>query len=221
MIPTKDHNPSGIFPLVTYFLLLSNVVVFLTYGFDENGSATQIFDKYALVPSTFMQGEHYYTLLTSLFLHGGLSHLMGNMLFLYIFGDNLEARLGKLPFLIFYLFTGITANLVQILSDPNSWIPTIGASGAIAGIMGGYLILYPKAKIDIFIFLGGFSRFSTIPAFYMLGYWIALQIIMGIQNLDNSQGGIAYWAHAGGFVTGGVILFLIKKSSRKKNKQKR
>jgi len=216
MIPIKDHNPSGIFPIVTYSLLALNILIFLSYSFDEI-EAANMFLQYALVPDEIMRGENYHTLISSMFLHGGFMHLAGNMAFLYIFGDNLEAKFGKLKFLGFYLASGIIASAVQIWSNPDSFIPNVGASGAIAGVMGGYLILYPKAKVDILILLGGFTRISTIPAFYMLGYWIALQVFMGIQSFGAEGGGVAYWAHAGGFIAGVIItaLFLPLKNIMK------
>jgi len=208
MIPIKDHNPSGIFPVVTYSIIALNILVFLSYAFDDI-EATNMFLSYALVPDEIMRGENYHTLLTSMFLHGGFMHLAGNMIFLFIFGDNLEAKFGRLKFLAFYLASGILASGLQIWSNPDSFIPNVGASGAIAGIMGGYLILYPQAKVDIFILLGGFTRISTIPAFYMLGYWIVMQVFMGIQNFGADGGGVAYWAHAGGFLAGGIITVLL------------
>ncbi|MBT4831244.1 MAG: rhomboid family intramembrane serine protease, partial [Marinovum sp.] len=137
----------------------------------------------------------------SMFLHGGWMHLLGNMLFLYIFGDNLEDEMGHSRYLLFYLASGIAAGLIQAASDPLSTVPTVGASGAIAGIMGGYLLLYPKAKVDVLFIFVIFFRIFSIPAWICLGGWFALQLFNGLGS-DPTLGGVAYWAHAGGFVVG-------------------
>lgn len=132
-------------------------------------------------------------------------HLGGNMLFLYIFGDNLEHRMGHAKYLGFYLLSGIAASYAQIIADPASMIPNVGASGAIAGVMGGYLLLFPKAKVDVLMIIGLLTRVQSMPAFAMLGYWFLLQIISGTSTLGSEGGGVAYWAHAGGFVAGVVM----------------
>jgi membrane associated rhomboid family serine protease len=137
-------------------------------------------------------------------MHGGFMHIIGNMLFLWIFGDNLEDEMGHVGFLLFYLVCGVLAALSQWVVDPDSLIPTIGASGAIAGVMGGYLLLYPKAKVDVLLILIVFFRIFPIPAWIMLGLWFALQLFNGIAS-DPDLGGVAYWAHAGGFVFGFIL----------------
>ncbi|MGB0439530.1 MAG: rhomboid family intramembrane serine protease, partial [Paracoccaceae bacterium] len=143
-------------------------------------------------------------LVTSQFLHGGFMHIAGNMLFLWIFGDNMEDEMGHVGFLIFYLICGVFAALAQWVEEPYSLIPTIGASGAIAGVMGGYLLLFPKAKVDILLILIVFFRIFPIPAWIMLGLWFALQLGNGLIS-DPDLGGVAYWAHAGGFVVGLIL----------------
>lgn len=206
MFPIRDHNPSERVPFVTLTLIAINVVVFLAglALLQTDRQLSQFYFDYALLPARLEAGENYSALLTSIFLHGGIMHLGGNMLFLWIFGDNLEDEMGHLPFLAFYLISGIGAGLVHYASDPGSIIPTVGASGAIAGVMGGYLLLFPKARVDIFLFFIVFFRILPVPAWIMLGVWFAMQLVSGVR-VDAGAGGVAYWAHAGGFVIGAVL----------------
>lgn len=222
MFPIKDHNPSGRTPFVTYALIAINIAVFL-YTFFAIGSAesalTDFYDSYALRPDEVTAGTDLITLITSMFLHGGWMHLLGNMLFLYIYGDNLESRLGHIGYLIFYLVTGLAASGLQIATNPDSAIFNLGASGAIAGVMGGYILLYPKAKIDVLIFLGFIFSRRTLPAWMLLGYWFGLQIFSGIGSLGGPDtGGVAFWAHAGGFIAGALLIlpFWLKDRGKKK-----
>ncbi len=207
MLPLKDHNPSQTRPVVTVTLIGLNVLIFLI-SWSQSGSdfgLSAIYDRYAMIPARISSGQGVYTLFTSMFLHAGFIHLGGNMLFLWIFGDNLEDELGHLGFLLFYLSVGIAAGLVQVLASPYSPVPTIGASGAIAGVMGAYVLLYPRARVDVlFIFLIFFKVFP-IPAWVMLGIWFGFQLISGIGG-DPASGGVAYWAHAGGFIAGFVLM---------------
>ncbi|MEO1638903.1 MAG: rhomboid family intramembrane serine protease [Pseudomonadota bacterium] len=206
MFPIRDHNPSERTPYVTLCLIALNVAIFL-WGLVANTTdlaLSRFYFDWALIPALISQGEQYHTFLTSTFLHGGFMHLAGNMLFLWIFGDNLEDEMGHIPFLLFYLACGVGAGFAQYVTDPSSAIPTVGASGAIAGVMGGYLLLFPKARVDIFIFLIIIFRILPIPAWLMLGLWFALQLFNGV-SVDTSGGGVAYWAHAGGFVIGLVL----------------
>ncbi|MCO4846731.1 MAG: rhomboid family intramembrane serine protease [Yoonia sp.] len=206
MLPIRDHNPSQTTPYMTYTLMALNILIFLVgyLTLTTDQALSQFYYDYALIPARFVAGENYSALLTSMFLHAGFMHLAGNMLFLWIFGDNLEDEMGPVRFLIFYITCGVGAYLAQFAVDPNSAIPIVGASGAIAGIMGGYLLLFPKAKVDIFIFLIIFIRILPIPAWVMLGVWFALQLFNGI-SVDISGGGVAHWAHAGGFIVGFVL----------------
>jgi membrane associated rhomboid family serine protease len=206
MFPIRDHNPSERTPYVTLALIALNVAIFLAgLAFLQTDRAISVFYfDYALLPARLTNGENYPALVTSIFLHGGFMHLAGNMLFLWIFGDNLEDEMGHVPFLIFYLACGIGASLAQVITDPLSQIPTVGASGAIAGVMGGYLLLFPKARVDIFVFFIVFFRIFPIPAWVMLGLWFAIQLFSGL-SIDTSMGGVAYWAHAGGFVIGFAV----------------
>ncbi len=203
MLPIRDHNPSGKTPYVTYGLIALNSLVFLGYAelLANHGALATFFDSWALFPARLSEGRDLHGLLTSMFLHGGWMHLLGNMLFLYIFGDNLEDEMGHSRYLLFYLASGIAAGLIQAASDPLSTVPTVGASGAIAGVMGGYLLLYPKAKVDVLFIFVIFFRIFSIPAWICLGGWFALQLFNGLGS-DPTLGGVAYWAHAGGFVVG-------------------
>ena len=203
MLPIRDHNPSGRTPYVTYALIAANILVFLSYFmmFENPAAINAFFGKWAMIPANVSAGQGYETLFTSKFLHGGWMHLGGNMLFLWIYGDNMEDEMGHGPYLAFYLAAGLAAGFTHLLSAPYSGVPTVGASGAIAGVMGGYLLMYPKARVDIFIFLVIFIRILPIPAWIVLMLWFGMQFIGGI-GADPETGGVAYWAHAGGFVAG-------------------
>ncbi|SEQ36802.1 rhomboid family intramembrane serine protease [Thalassovita taeanensis] len=206
MFPIRDHNPSQQTPYVTYGLIVVNVLVFLSYWslFSDERALNAFFLDWALLPARISQGDGYITLLTTMFMHGGLLHLAGNMLFLWIFGDNLEDEMGHVGFLLFYLAAGLGAALTHVIAAPWSAVPTVGASGAIAGVMGGYLLLFPKAKVDILFIFIIFFRIFSVPAWMMLGVWFVLQLISGV-GADPATGGVAYWAHAGGFVVGFIL----------------
>jgi len=206
MFPIRDHNPSGRTPYVVYALMAANILVFLaSLGVMSGGQETFYFlIDWGIVPSRISEGQGYETLVTSIFLHGGWMHLGGNMLFLWIFGDNLEGEMGHVRFLAFYLASGIGAGLIHVLAAPNSMVPTIGASGAIAGVLGGYLLLFPKARVDVLIILIIFFRVFPVPAWVMLFIWLGLQVI-GSFNADPDAGGVAYLAHVGGFAVGLVL----------------
>ena len=207
-LPFRDHNPPVRKPIVTFGLILINVIIFLSYwGSTDSVSATQItFERWAMFPEDISYKINLHSLISSIFLHGGLLHLGGNMLFLYIYGDNLEDELGHLPFLGFYLACGAFANIAQVLADPDSSIPVVGASGAIAGVMGGYLLLFPKAKIDILVIFIVFLRVFSVSAWIVLGLWFALQLLNGATS-PAATSGVAYWAHIGGFLAGLVLIF--------------
>ena len=206
MIPIRDHNPSQQTPYVTYALIAVNIGVFLSYVslFSNPPALNAFFAQYSLIPARISSGGGYETLITTMFLHGGFMHLAGNMLFLWIFGDNMEDEMGHVGFLLFYLASGLGAALAHVVSAPGSMVPTVGASGAIAGVMGGYLLLFPKAKIDILFIFVIFFRVFSVPAWVMLGLWLVIQLFAGT-TADPSTGGVAYWAHAGGFVIGFVL----------------
>lgn len=205
MFPIRDHNPSGRTPYVTIGLIAINILVFLGYFLGKNDLQLNFFFlQWGLVPARIMSGEGYETFVTSMFLHGGWMHLAGNMLFLWIYGDNLEEEMGHVGFLAFYLAAGLAAAGLQTWADLGSRIPMVGASGAIAGVMGGYLLMYPKAKVDVLVIIVIFFRIFAIPAWIVLGLWFAIQIFGGL-NTPGDLGGVAYWAHAGGFIAGLVL----------------
>lgn len=202
MFPLRDHNPSGRTPLVTYALIVANVAVFLSYALtlDETGIG-YVFYNWGLVPRFISEGVGLPGIVTHMFLHGGWMHLIGNMLFLFIFGDNMEDEMGHAGFLAFYLIAGLAAAALQYYAAPMSEIPMVGASGAIAGVMGGYLLLFPKARVDVLFIIVIFIRILPIRAWIVLGIWFCLQIFSGVTT-PTDGGGVAYWAHAGGFVAG-------------------
>ncbi len=206
MLPIRDHNPSASRPYVTWGLMLANMAVFLlTLSIAQNDAALgRLYGAYAMIPARLGGGEGYYTILTSMFMHGGWLHLGGNLLFLWIFGDNLEDRMGHLPYLLFYLVCGAGADMAEYLAAPLSPYPVIGASGAIAGVMGGYLLLFPRARVDVVVFFVIFFRIFQMPAWVMLGLWFAFEFFSGIGTVS-ADVGIAHWAHAGGFVVGVVL----------------
>ena len=214
MFPIRDHNPSGQTPYVTFTLIAINVLVFLWYFTSLSEWDTQrLFLAWGLVPARLMSGEGLETVATSMFLHAGWMHLGGNMLFLWIFGDNLEEEMGHLGFLIFYLACGAAAGLAQALPDPGALTPMVGASGAIAGVMGGYLLLFPKARVDVLFIFIIFFRVFSIPAWIVLGIWFAVQLFNGAVATTD---GVAYLAHVGGFVAGLVLTIpaLIKRGGK-------
>ena len=208
MFPIRDHNPSGRTPYVTHALVAANIAVFLScwLGIRDDAALGWFFWQWGLVPGKVTQGRDLIGILTSMFLHAGWLHLAGNMLFLWIFGDNVEDELGHVRFFGFYFAGGAMAAAGQVLSGPHSPIPMIGASGAIAAVLGGYLLMFPKARVDVLFIFVIFFRIFPIPAWIVLGLWFGLQVFSGL-NTPSNGGGVAYWAHAGGFV-GGVLLVL-------------
>ena len=202
MFPIRDHNPSERTPVVTWALIAANIAIFaLTWPmFSDPVALERLYYTFGLVPRLSEPS----TFLTSMFLHGGVMHLLGNMLFLWIFGDNLEEEMGHLGFLAFYLAGGLAAAWLQVAADPRSDIPMVGASGAIAGVMGGYLLLFPKARVDVLLFFIIIIRILPVPAWIMLGLWFGLQLLGGY-SANSQTGGVAYWAHAGGFVAGFLL----------------
>lgn len=208
MFPFRDHNPSNRTPYVTWALIIANIGIFLSYYPALSSSPAQLFgfyDVWALIPTEILSGGAQETLISHMFLHGGWLHLIFNMLFLWVFGDNLEDLLGHIGFLLFYLASGLGAAAAQIIAGPDSSIPMVGASGAIAGVMGGYLVLFPKARVDVLVILVIILKVFTVPAWLMLGFWFVLQLVNGLV-VDGANGGVAYWAHAGGFIVGALLI---------------
>lgn len=219
MIPIRDEIPSGRFPLITIILIASNVGIFL-YQFSLGQYASFFIWKYAVVAKSLLTMQPVHpastlppplTLVTSQFLHGDFFHLGFNMLFLWIFGDNVEAKLGYIRYPIFYLICGVISALVQVLTFPNAGIPLIGASGAISGVMGAYIVRYPFARIQTLFLFVIFIRIIRMPALVFLGIWLILQLVMGIPTYGSDDGGVAYFAHIGGFVAGMLLFNIFKK----------
>lgn len=212
MIPIRDHNPSGRIPVITYLLIGVNSLVFLYMLMLPSSVLERFVETFALVPAEIVAGQAWFTLITSMFLHGSLIHVVSNMLFLNIFGDNLEDSLGSLGYLFFYFVCGLGANLLQLVIEPRSTVPMLGASGAVAGILGGYLVLFPQHKVDVLVPLGWYIPRITLPAYTMLFYWFFAQLFYGVGSLGvSAQGGVAYFAHVGGFITGVGFVWLAER----------
>jgi membrane associated rhomboid family serine protease len=226
MLPLKDDVPSRSFPLIATLLIAANVAAFLYQISLEvgdagpaRGAANAFVTEFGAVPcrlsGTCPTGDApapFLTIFTSMFLHGGFFHIAGNMLYLWIFGDNVEDMLGHLRFLLLYLLSGVGAAVAQILMNPDSRIPMIGASGAISGVLGAYLFLFPHARVLSLITFGFFIRFVHVPAVIVLGFWIVVQVFNGLISVGRvgDQGGVAWFAHIGGFVAGVLLLFLLR-----------
>ncbi len=208
MFPIRDHNPSSRTPYVTRLLVAANILIFLWYwtAIDTERGLQFFFQTWGLVPAKAMVGLELENAFSSMFLHAGWMHLAGNMLFLWIFGDNMEDQFGHVGFLAFYLACGLGAAFGQVSADPRSFAPMVGASGAIAGVMGGYLLMFPRAKIDIFFYFLIFFRIFPVPAWIVLGLWLGLQVWSGFAP-SSGDAGVAYFAHLGGFVAGFVLTF--------------
>jgi len=203
--PYKDENVSKTKPYITYALIVINVTIFIWSLLDYEN----IINSYGFKPAEFA----IITLFTSMFLHGGIDHIFGNMWFLWIFGDNVEDKLGKVKYIVFYLLSGIAAALVHYLTNIDSFIPTIGASGAISGVLGAYLAFFPKVRVHV---ASGYYH-GTVPAYFMLVFWFVLQLIFGGASLLGGRGsGIAFWAHIGGFVFGYAAAFIYKNMAKGK-----
>ena len=218
-IPLRDTIPSRSFPIVSVFLIVVNVAVFI-YEFALGRGVNGFITRNGLIPVGITgagdaAGVPFrpYTLLTSLFLHGGWLHVGGNMLYLWIFGDNVEDRLGHVRFLIFYLLCGVAASLTHVLANPVSTVPTIGASGAIAGVLGAYFLLYPRSRVLTVLPLGFYLQVVQVPAYLFLGFWFLLQFVVGAASLSAGAGreGVAWWAHVGGFAAGAGLQYVFRK----------
>ena len=212
MLPIGDDNSARkIVPLVTYALLIINIIVFLI----ELSGGNAFIEKWAFVPTRFRADPagDFLTLFTAMFMHGGWLHLGSNMLYLWIFGDNVEDRFGHVKFLIFYLLSGLAATFAQLAVSLDSSVPNLGASGAIAGVLGAYILLYPKQRVRV---MQG-QRVIQLPALAVIGLWFVLQLFSGVGSIANTAqtgGGIAYMAHIGGFVAGFLLTFLFRGSRR-------
>lgn len=227
MFPLRDENPIARTPIAVISIIAFNLLVWaLVQGFGGHNPLSASLCEWGLIPGELLHtaqpgtliqlGEglscrldeqaSFITLLTHMFLHGGWFHLLGNLWFLWVFGDNVEDAMGPERFWIFYLLCGLAAASAQIVSNPGAAVPMVGASGAIGGVMGAYARLYPNARIQTFIFLGIFFTTVSVPAIAMLGYWFVLQLASGIPALQEAGGGVAFWAHAGGFIAGLLLV---------------
>ncbi|MBN9392225.1 MAG: rhomboid family intramembrane serine protease [Chloroflexi bacterium] len=211
MLPIHDeNNERPAVPFINYGLILINILVFV-YQLSLSPDAMNNFIlQYSTVPADISHFQNLQTLLTSQFLHGSFLHIGGNMLYLWIFGDNVEGRLGHLGYLVFYLVAGVIAGLAQVVVAPNSTVPSLGASGAVAGVLGAYLVMFPRVRVNTFIFLGIFFFLTRLSAMVVIGFWAVLQFFNGFTQITNQtaqtgEGGVAYFAHIGGFITGLII----------------
>ncbi len=218
-LPFHDENPTRSFPLLTVLLIGTNIFVFF-WEFSYPGQIATLFTHYGLVPVQFVEApfQTYPNIFSAMFLHAGLMHLAGNMLFFWIFGNNIEDVLGKVRFIMFYLLCGMIAAMSHVFMDTGSEVPMVGASGAIAGILGAYLVLFPKAKVKTLVFLGILITIIRIRAAYLLIFWMGIQIYSNL-SAGAEGGGVAWMAHIGGFVAG-MILILPFKASLKPPKRR-
>jgi membrane associated rhomboid family serine protease len=215
VIPIRDMNPTRRRPVVTWMLIAANVAVWL-YQVSLGPAMLVFVERWGVVPYYLTQDPHagsYLTPLTSMFMHGGWLHLIGNMWFLHVFGDNIEDQLGRARFVIFYVVSGLGAVALQVLIDPESRVPMVGASGAIAGVLGGYMMLFPRARVLTLVPIVIFIQFMELPAFLFLFVWFGLQLVSGLFSLGASGadvGGVAFFAHIGGFLVGLVLVRLLR-----------
>jgi membrane associated rhomboid family serine protease len=231
MFPYKDDNPTVIKPFVTFGIIGVNILIWVfIQGLGVEPGMSRSVCELALIPGELLArvppgtqiplgprtacvlggSQTWFTPVTSMFLHGGWFHLIGNMWFLWVFGNNVEDSMGHIRFVLFYVVCGLAAAALQVATSPSSAIPMLGASGAIGGVMGAYIVLYPKVKVHMLIFLGFFVTTIAVPAYLMLGYWFLIQLLGGIPSLAGEGGGVAFWAHVGGFVAGAAIIRLFR-----------
>jgi len=229
VIPYKDENPTDLAPLFTVGLIVVNALVWLVVQGAGLNSADLVRSvcELGLIPGEVLRTvppgtavpigpgmrclltaqPHWWTVATSMFLHAGWLHIIGNMWFLWVFGNNIEDSMGHARFVAFYLLCGIAAALAQMVSDPRSAVPMVGASGAISGVMGAYILLYPRVRVHTIVWLGFFVTTVALPAYVILGYWFVYQLLLGtVGSLSRMEGGTAFWAHVGGFVAGMALI---------------
>ena len=209
MIPLRDCIRSRTYPYVNVFLIGVTLAVYLWEAFLPQKELLALVYAYGLVPARVVEGV-WLPLLTSIFLHGGWVHVIGNMWYLWVFGDNVEDRLGHFRYLLFYLGAGTIGSAVQVLSNPLSQVPVVGASGAVAGVLGAYLFLFPRARIETLLILFVFITIVQVPAVVFIFFWFLLQLFNGVASLAGGLGQVAWWAHIGGFLGGIFLLFLLK-----------
>ncbi len=214
MFPIRDHNPRRSTPWVNHILIAVNIIVFF---FElsplSNPELWRPFaDRWTVIPAQLvaMPGAEFYTIFTAMFLHGSFGHLFGNMLYLWIFGDNIEDQMGHFRYLCFYLLCGFLATAAQVATNPDSQIPNVGASGAIAGVLGGYFLMFPMVRVTAILFY----RSVQVPAIIVLGLWFAMQLFSGWSTFGLEDGGVAFWAHIGGFVAGVLLVRIVGRTRR-------
>jgi membrane associated rhomboid family serine protease len=231
MFPIRDDNPTIRTPIVTYGLIALNVAAWvLVQGMGTEPRLIQSVCELGMIPGELFQtvppgtevaagrgvacvlgdSPTWWTPLTSMFMHGGWLHLIGNMWFLHIFGNNVEDSMGRLRYLVYYILCGLIAAFTQALLNPTSAVPMVGASGAIGGVMGGYIVLYPRVQIHMLIFLVVFVTRIVVPAYWMLGYWFLMQVFSGYGAIGADRGGVAFWAHVGGFAAGALLVMVFR-----------
>ena len=231
MFPIRDDNPHFLTPYATYGIIGLNIVAWIfLQGLGVEPALSRSVCTLGLVPGELLQtlpagsrfqvgpdtfcvltdSAAWYTTITSMFMHGGWMHLLGNMWFMWIFGNNVEDSMGHARFAVFYVLCGLAAAALQIASNPASGVPMVGASGAIGGVMGAYILLYPRVHVHLFIFLGFIITTIAVPAVFMLGYWFILQLLGGFGSIGATGGGTAFWAHVGGFVAGAALVPFFK-----------
>ena len=212
LFPYKDDNPRILIPYVTYGIIAINILVFViqfNLSISSQMAEENFIYSFGFIPANFS----FITIFTSMFLHGGFSHIMGNMWFLWVFGDNVEGVLGHAKYALFYILCGVAATISQLLINPASTIPMVGASGAIAGVLGMYMIRFPKANVHVFAFIIIFFTTFRIPALFVLGFWFFNQLTNGLGSLGfNTTGGVAWFAHIGGFIAGTIAYLLGEKN---------
>jgi membrane associated rhomboid family serine protease len=231
MFPIRDDNPHFLTPYVTYAIVIVNAAAWVfVQGLGTEPALARSVCTLGLVPGELLGtlpaglkvpvgprvacvisgSSNWVSLITHMFLHGGWMHIIGNMWFLWVFGNNVEDSMGHARFAVFYLLCGLVAAALQMVFSPGSGIPMVGASGAIGGVMGAYVVLYPRVNVHMLLWFGLFVTTFTIPAVWMLGYWFVLQMVGGVVTLDAEGGGVAFWAHVGGFAAGAVLIFLFR-----------
>ncbi|MEJ2515806.1 MAG: rhomboid family intramembrane serine protease [Gammaproteobacteria bacterium] len=232
MFPIRDDNPHFLTPYITYAIIGLNVLAWvLLQGMGSEPALSRSICNLGLIPGEVLQtvpagtriqvspesicvigdSSSWYTALTSMFMHGGWFHIIGNMWFMWIFGNNVEDSMGHTRFAIFYILCGLAAAALQTGLGPDSAVPMVGASGAIGGVMGAYIVLYPRVRVHLLVFLGIIVTTFAVPAVFMLGYWFAIQLISGFTSIGREGGGVAFWAHVGGFVAGAILVLLFRK----------
>jgi len=231
MFPIRDDNPQILTPVATFLIVALNVAAWvLVQGMGAADLLGGSICRFGLIPAELMQqvppgtrlplspsttcvlGEtgNWYTVITSMFMHGGWLHVIGNMWFLWIFGGNVEDAMGPARFVVFYLLCGTAAAALQVAADPSSQIPMVGASGAIGGVMGAYILLYPRVHVHLLFIFIFYVTTIAVPAYLMIGYWIVVQLLSGVMTHGNDGGGVAFWAHVGGFVAGALLVLVFR-----------